>query len=95
MPTPIKGVTLPSIYFRNTFVECEESFIFDDFHKTIGNAVVHFISGRLGLQSDLDDFEGLHDEDLGPAWIKEKHTSNHSVEEGEEGISKRHILWVK
>lgn len=63
----MKGVRLPRNVVRVTFVESEESFIFDNFGEAIGDTIVGFVSGVLGLKPDLDDFEGLHDKDLGPA----------------------------
>lgn len=72
MPTPMKGVRLPRNVERVTFVQSKESFVFNDFGKAVNNTTVSLISRFLRLESDLDDFKRLHDEDLRPAWVDEK-----------------------
>lgn len=52
---------------KSTFVECERAFIFDNFREAISDAVVERGFLALGLESHLDDLEGLHHEDLRPS----------------------------
>jgi hypothetical protein len=47
-----------------TFVQSKWTLVFNDFSKTVDDAIINFGINWLGLQSDFDDFEGLHDKDL-------------------------------
>lgn len=49
---------------RVTFVEREWAFGFNDFAEAVEDAVVDWVGFALSLESDFDDFEGLHDEYL-------------------------------
>ena len=54
---------------RVTFVEREWAFIFYDFVKAVEDAIVDGIGFALSLESNFDDFEGLHDEYLWPTYM--------------------------
>lgn len=47
-----------------TFPECEEALAFNDFGEAVNDAGVLRCCLVLCLQSDFDDFKGLHDKDL-------------------------------
>ena len=57
-------------YGRVTFVEREWSFCFYDFVEAVEDAIVDGVGFALSLESDLDDFEGLHDEYLWPSCVE-------------------------
>ena len=50
-----------------TFIKCVDSFFFEYPLEAIYNAKVFWSEERLVDEPDFDDFEGLHDKNLGPA----------------------------
>jgi hypothetical protein len=58
---------------EGSLVEAHEALIFHDLGDAVDDAIVFFF-GPLGLKHDFDFFEGLHDDDLGPA-------GNHPIKE--------------
>jgi hypothetical protein len=60
----MKGVRLPRNLERYTFVQSKESFVFNNLGETVDYTSVGLVTGLLGLESDLNDFKGLHDDDL-------------------------------
>ena len=57
-------------YKGATFEESKRTLVFYNFCEAIDYSTILGCFFRLGLQSDFDNFEGLHDEDLGPAWVR-------------------------
>jgi hypothetical protein len=60
----MKGVRLPRNVERYTFIQSKESFVFNNFGETVDDTSVGLVTSLLGLESDLNDFKGLHDNDL-------------------------------
>lgn len=68
---PLQSEELRFLTYQNvTFVKGKWALIFDNFGETIYDTLVLGILLILGLESDLNDFKGLHDSDLGPAFVK-------------------------
>lgn len=55
---------------RGTFEESKGALVFDDFREAVCNTTILRCFLGLGLEPDLDDFEGLHDEHLRPSFVK-------------------------
>ena len=68
---PLPKVELAILGYRGaTFEESERTLIFYDFSEAINYSAILWCLFRLCLQSDFDNFEGLHDENLWPSWVR-------------------------
>ncbi len=63
----MSGETVPEIKQKHTFVKGAKTFILSDFLKAIDHTIVIRIVRSLCLESDFNDLERLHDEDLEPS----------------------------